>query len=110
MPTRFDAYRPTPRPRWTPPPGEPVAPTSPPNPRPEAPHTHLSVRVLSVAERTMLRRTSPILAADLDAAERLRSSPMVWVSRGVTAASTAGAVDRLRVQARAALRPPATTP
>jgi hypothetical protein len=110
MTTRFDAYRPATRPRWTPLPVEPIALTTPPHPRPEAPHTHLTVRVLSAAERTMLRRASPTLAANLDAAERLRSSPMVWLSRGVTAASTAGAVDRLRLQARTALGPPAATP
>ena len=110
MTTRFDAYRPAARPRWALLPDEPVAPATPPTPRPEAPHTHLTVRVLSAAERTTLRHTSPILAADLDAAERLRSSPMVWLSRGVTAASAAGAVDRLRQRARTALDPPAATP
>jgi hypothetical protein len=110
MTTRFDAYRPAPRPRWALLPDEPVVPAPPPHPRPEAPHTQLTVRVLSASERTTLRRTSPILAADLDAAERLRSSPMVWMSRGVTAASAAGAVDRLRQRARTALGPPATTP
>ena len=110
MTTRFDAYRPAPRPRWALLPDEPVAPVTPPTPRPEAPHTHVSVRALSAAERTTLRLTAPILAADLDAAERLRSSHMVWLSRGVTASSAAGAVDRLRAQARTALGPPATTP
>jgi hypothetical protein len=110
MITRFDPYRPVPRQRWPLLSDEPVAPATPPTPRPEAPHTHLSVRVLSAAERTTLRRTSPILAANLDAAERLRSSPMVWMSRGVTAASAAGAVDHLRQRARTALGPPATTP
>jgi hypothetical protein len=108
MTTSFDPYRPAARPRWALPPDAPVAPASPPHPRPEAPHTHLTVRVLSVAERATLRRTSPILAADLDAAERLRSSPMVWLSHGVTAASASGMVDRLRQQARTALGPAAT--
>jgi len=54
MTTRFDAYRPAPRPRWALLPDEPVAPVTPPTPRPEAPHTHVSVRALSAAERTTL--------------------------------------------------------
>jgi hypothetical protein len=85
-------------------------PAPPPVPRPEAPHTHLTVHALSARERTTLRGLAPALATDLEAAERLRSSPLLWLRRGVTAASASGDVDELRHQARTTLDAAVTAP
>jgi hypothetical protein len=105
MTTPFDPLRRPARPLWASLPSAPLAtpPAPPPVQRPEAPHTHLNARALSAAERTTLRGLSPTLAADLEAAERLRSSPLLWLQRGVTAASAAGEVDLLRGRARTAI-------
>lgn len=68
--------------------------------RPEVPHTGLSVRALTSGELIALRRMAPTLAAELDQAERLRSSPMRQTSRSIPAGSAAEDVDRLRRRAR----------
>jgi hypothetical protein len=110
--TPFDPLRRPARPLWASMPLTPLAtpPAPPPVPRPEAPHTHLTVHALSARERTTLRGLSPTLATDLEAAERLRSSPLLWLRRGVTAASAAGEVDELRHRARTALGAALTAP
>ena len=68
--------------------------------RPEVPHTGLSMPALSTGERSRLRKAAPTVAADLDLAERLHSSPMRQTSRGIPAGTAADDVDRLRRRAR----------
>jgi hypothetical protein len=112
MTIRFDPLRPAARPLWAALPLTPLAaPPAPLSlPRPEAPHTHLTARALSTVERRTLRALAPTLATDLDAAERLRSSPLLWLNRGVTADWAAGEVDELRRQARTTLDAAVTAP
>ena len=68
--------------------------------RPEVPHTGLSIPALSTGERMVLRSVAPTVAADLDQAERLHSSPMRQTSQSIPAGTTAETVDRLRRRAR----------